>query len=59
MDIVAKSDDGLAISGLTDREIAAARTGVGKVGDQPPGLAVHGDDYVGSQFGSAIDRLRH
>ena len=33
MDIVAKSDDGLAISGLTDREIAAARTGVGKVGD--------------------------
>ena len=33
MDIVAKSDDGLPISALTDREIAVARTGVGKVGD--------------------------
>lgn len=33
MDIVAKSDDGLPISALTDCEIAVARTGVGKVGD--------------------------
>ena len=33
MDVIAKFHDGLAISALTDREIAVARTGVGKVGD--------------------------
>src|ERR1700720_1211690 len=33
LDVIAKFDDGLAISGLTYGENGVARTGVGKVGD--------------------------
>lgn len=58
VDAVAELHDGLSASRLNSGELAIARAGIGKTGDKPPALTVHGDCHAASlQSGVAHDEL--